>query len=238
MREIIKRWINSSAYVIWIISLWMIKYYQLLELEFDIIRFGYLLSMWFLIIAAIILYSDSIAELNHEILKSSVILIITSILDMIYYGNGTIENLVKYFIILLLYQLWGYVVYAFIKYSKKQLGKYAQKLALLSMAGMGIVYFVFKWHIAFAFIVYVVINLNLGYRYFVKYNKELKQAQLDEEKLLEEEMEKEKEEKEIRRLIDHQKQEIEELKIKNKRLQEKNCLYETKRKRAKQRKSN
>lgn len=227
--------IDSIAYIIWSLSLWMLSYYQLLECEFQVIKEGYGKALWFWAVSAVILYGSSKNELKHEIFKSCFILVGSSVLDMLYNSEGTLHNLIEHLIAFFVYQILGYIVIAFLSYSKKLHGRYAKRLALLYLSIFGITYLEFQWNLYISLILASIINLIIGYIYYLFNRVEQKQ----EEKKIEQERKKEEEDRknveDLKKAYKKCQEKILDLESKNKKLQDKVRIYENKKKRNKRR---
>lgn len=224
------KFIDSIAYVIWSLAIWMLTYYQLLDdiNSFDKYRYGYGMSIWLWIIAAIILYGNSAHELRHEILKSSLILVGSSILDLVYNHNGTIELMFNKFVCLLIYQGIGFILIYFISSSQKLHGRFAKVLALMYMGIFGMLYLILKINLYFALIVSSIIELLLGWNFHKYFRAELKQKQIEQECKQNEETKKENEIIEMKRKLEFLEQENITLKEKNRQLQNNITILNTK----------
>ena len=164
----INKIINSIAYIVWSLSLWILSNYQLQKYDFEEIREGYLKAIWFLIVAALILFDNSKTELAHEIFKSCSILIGTSIFDIIYNQNGNIQGMVEHVIAFAIYQFLAYMVIIMLGKSKKLHGKYAKRLGMIFMFTIGGLYFVLRCDYLFALVFSCVVDLLVGFIYFLR----------------------------------------------------------------------
>ena len=228
--------IDSVAYIIWSLSLWMLSYYQLLRCEFQGIKEGYVKALYFWVVSAVILYGNSKSELTHEIFKSCFILVGSSIFDALYNSKGTFDTFIKHLIVFLVYQALGYMVIAFLSYSKKLHGRYAKRIALLHLSILGITYLLFKWNLYISLILAVIINLIIGYRYYLFNGEEQK---LEEKKIEQERKKVEEDRKNVEDLKKAYKkcqEKILDLESKNKKLQDKVRIYENKKRRNKRNK--
>lgn len=229
----VSKFIDSIAYVVWSLAIWMLTYYQLLDdiNSFDKIRYGYGMSIWLWLIAAIILYGNSAHELRHEILKSSLILVGSSILDLVYNHNGTIDLMIKKFVCLLMYQCIGFILIYFFSSSQKLHGRFAKVLAFWYMGIFGTLYLILKINLFIALIVSSIIGLLLGWRYHKYFRTELKQKQIEQERKQNKETKKENEIIEMKRKLEFLEQENIALKEENKQLQKNITMLNTKNKR-------
>lgn len=224
------KYVDSIAYVIWSLTIWMLTYYQLSDniRNFEEIRYDYGMSIWLWIVSAIILYGNSAQELAHEILKSSLILVDSSILDLIYNQNGTIELMIKKFVCLLIYQCLGFIIITFLSSSQKQHGRFSKKLAFSYLGIFGMLYLVLKCNLIVALIVPSIIHLLLGWKCHKYFRSELKQKQIEYENKAKEEKHKENEILGMKRKYKFLEQENAELMKKNKQFQKKITMVETK----------
>lgn len=164
----IERMINSLAYIAWSLSLWLLSYYQVQECNFVDIRDDYLKAFWLFAVAAIIYMGSSWQELMHEIIKSVTILVGSSLMNMSLRQIGDIEELVEQAAILFCYQVFAFVIVIFMGRSEKLHGKYAKKLELLFLAVLGVLYFVFGWNICISFLCACIIDVFVGYKFYLK----------------------------------------------------------------------
>lgn len=182
VRELNKA-VDSIAYVVWALALWMLSYYQLLDVDFEVIQNGYVITIFLWIIVAVRLYGSSLSELNNEVFKSLLILIGSYVFGMVYSHTGTLQDLVSRVVIMLLYQLLIYVVYFMIRRSKNFHGKYAKRLAYIYLFSLGFLYFILNWNIYLSLMISSLIGLGIGWKYYLRNSIEMKEMKDEEERL-------------------------------------------------------
>ena len=167
----LEKTVNSIAYVIWALSLWMLSYFQALEYNFEIFKEEYLKAIWCLIFAGIFLYGNSKQELRHEMFKSIVILMGSTLLDIMYNQNNDIRKIVIQLVVLIVYQCLAYIIILMLESSKKLHGKKAKKLAIIFMLVIGGLHFIFGCNYLVSVICAGIIDLIVGARYHLEYIK-------------------------------------------------------------------
>lgn len=227
-KEKIRKFVDSIAYIVWSLSIWMLSYYQLLEIDFTVIQEGYRKAIWLWAVAAVILYGDSRAELGHEIFKSCTILIGSSVFNFIYNSEGTIYSVVKQLIPFLFYQVLGYLITIWIGSWKKLNEKHTKKIILLFLFVIGICYFGLRWTIFTSFIMAAIVDLLIGLLVYLhnQTEQEKEKNMLEKEKELEEQQRLEM--LELKEKYQESQEQILDLKIENSKMRDKVRLYENK----------
>lgn len=168
----LEKTINSVAYVIWSLSLWMLSYFQGLDCSFISFREDYLKTVWCLIFAGICLYGNSKQELRHEMFKSFAILVGSAVLDNIYNQNNEMKKIILQVVVLFVYQSLAYMVLLMIGQSSRLHGKKAKKLAIIFMLVIGALHFVMGLNYFISFMGASTVALFVGVRYYLQYMKE------------------------------------------------------------------
>lgn len=152
----------------------------------------YQFANYLFIIACVVYYRNSSRDVIKEMIKSTTILLATNIIQFYVDGSGEIRKTVLLAIYQLFYHLIAFIIIMVgIKYSEKQHGKRAQLLILIFLLQIGIMFFVLRINICVTLIISCVINMLVGYRFYVKFNNEKKNEEENKAKKIELEKKKE-----------------------------------------------